>query len=112
MTIEIAIPRDGASGTLSVPITATPKLKGFENRAVTSPVQLTVVPLSFWERHGTKVLFGASGLVLLILLIGLLSPAKFPRRAMLHWLDVRDPDLERKSSYPLGVGPSFNCCSF
>jgi hypothetical protein len=101
--ITLAVPRDGASGKVQIPITARPKLAGFEDRAVTATLEVTIQPLTFWERHGTKVLMGIGGLVLLLLLGGVLSPAKFPRRAMLHYQDVRDPDLERKSSYPLGT---------
>jgi hypothetical protein len=101
--ITIDIPRDGASGAVKLTIAAKPKLAGFEDRVVTAPVTLDVVPLSFWERHGTKVMIASGGLLLLIVLIGLLTPAKFPRRAMLHYLDMRDPDLERRSSYPLGT---------
>lgn len=101
--IAITVPRDGASGSVRIPITAKPKQAGFEDRVVTAQLDLSVVPLSFWERHGRKVLVAGGGLVLLLLIIGMFSPAKFPRRAMLYYIDVRDPDLERRSSYPLGA---------
>jgi hypothetical protein len=39
----------------------------------------------------------------LILLLGYALPARFDRRAMLHYKDVRDPDLPREATYPLGV---------
>jgi hypothetical protein len=46
---------------------------------------------------------GAGGLVLLILVLGYALPARFDRRAVLHYRDVRDPDLPREATYPLGV---------
>jgi hypothetical protein len=103
LDITIQVPRDGATGVVRIPITAKPTLAGFEDRTVTTQLELTIVPLTFWERHGTKLLVGAGGLVLLLLLLGILSPATFARRTVLHYIDVRDPDLERKSSYPLGA---------
>ena len=37
------------------------------------------------------------------MLLGIVVPARFKRSLVLHYKDVRDPDLPRESSYPLGV---------
>lgn len=96
------------AGPAQLSLTVRPRAQpGFpadlEERAVTVPVTVTVEPLTFWERHGRAIMYGAAGLALVVLLIGWLAPARFPKRALLYYKDVRDPDLARQSSYPLGV---------
>src|SRR5262249_9219403 len=79
------------------------KPTGYEERAVELDVLLDVVPLTFWERYGTWIEIGAGALLLLFLLLGFILPARFARRTILHYRDVRDPDLPREATYPLGV---------
>src|SRR5690606_1204450 len=45
----------------------------------------------------------AIGLAALFVLLGVALPARFPKRAILHYADVRDLDMIRRSSYPLGT---------
>jgi Mg-chelatase subunit ChlD len=102
--IEIAVPRAAAGGSSRVTVTAVPVAPaGFEDRAVTAELVVEVVPLTFWERHGRKVLAGAGILLFLLLAFGIFGPARFPRRAILYYMDLREPDLERRSSYPIGT---------
>jgi hypothetical protein len=79
------------------------KPKGYEERAIEVDVVVDVVPLTFWERYGFWVKVGAGALALLILLLGFLLPARFKKGTVLHYKDVRDPDLPREASYPLAV---------
>ena len=101
---EVVVDRDAAPGAAGVKVTFTPtKPRGYADRALTLDVALEVVPLTFWERYGFKIEVGAGILVFLFVLFGVLSPARFKRTLILHYKDVRDPDLPREATYPIGV---------
>ena len=102
--IALELGKDTPPGSYTTILTLTPdKPRGFGDRAITLSVSATVIQLSFWERHGAKVGGGIGGLLGLVLLGGLMMGAKFKKRAILYYKDVRDPDMTRQSSYPLGV---------
>ncbi|HMY17153.1 MAG TPA: hypothetical protein PKA58_12595, partial [Polyangium sp.] len=79
------------------------KPAGFEDRAISVSIPVTVVPLSFWERHGRKIEVALIGFLGFFLLFGLALPARFRRTAILHYIDRRDPDMVRESKFPLGA---------
>ncbi len=103
--LTLEVDRDKAAGgvkKLRVRVTPTSP-EGFAERAIDVELAVHVVPLSFWERYGKFVQYGAGGLVLLIILLGIVTPAKFKKRAILYYVDIRDPEMARRSSYPLGA---------
>lgn len=102
--VALAIGRDSPPGAREIAVRIVPnKPAGFEDRAVSVNIPVTVVPLSFWERHGRKIEIALGCLVSLILLFGIIIPARFRRTAILHYEDRRDPDMPREAKYPLGA---------
>lgn len=96
--------RDAKGGARSIEVRVTPsKPKGYEDRAASAVLSVTVVPLTFWERYGTWVKIISGSVLGLFLLIGLIAPARFRRGTMLYYKDARDPDLPREGSYPLAA---------
>lgn len=103
-TVAGDAPAGAARPTLSItPITPAGFPGTLDDRALAVPVSIDVVPLTFWERYGRLVQYGAAALVAIVLLLGWLTPARFKKRAILYYKDVRDPELPRQSSYPVGV---------
>lgn len=110
LTLRVAADAPAGAASPALAITPVPP-EGFPgdmvtslaDRALTVPVSIEVVPLTLWERYGAYVQYGGGALVALVLLLGWLVPARFPKRAILHYKDIRDPELVRQSSYPLGV---------
>ena len=101
---EVLVDRDATPGKFGAKLTITPvKPRGYADRAITIDVDLTVIPLTFWERYGTKIEIGAGVLLFLFVLFGVVGPARFKRTLVLHYKDVRDPELPREGTYPLGV---------
>ena len=102
--LEFLVGKKASSGTQTFPLKLSPTSpSGFEDRAIEVTVAVNVIALSFWEKHGTRVIVASGALVFLILLAGFLSPAKFKKRTLVYYMDTRDEDLERQSSYPLGA---------
>lgn len=102
--LVIAVDRDAKGGPRSMEIRVTPsKPKGYEDRATSVVLTITVVPLTFWERYGFWVKVISGSLVGLLLLIGIVAPARFRKGTMLYYKDTRDPDLPREGSYPLAA---------
>ena len=101
LTVTVADRTAGGTHELALAITPMAPI-GFADRAVTAPLSVKVIPLSFWERYGTWITRIAGGLLVLFVLIGIFSPARFKKRAILYYADIRDPELVRRSSYPLG----------
>jgi Mg-chelatase subunit ChlD len=101
---SVEVDRDAPPGLQSLVVTVGPtNPRGFEGRAIQIPVTVDVVPLTFWERYGAKIEIGTGVLVLLFLLFGIALPPRFKRSLVLHYKDVRDPEMPRESSYPIGV---------
>lgn len=102
--LAFTVSEDAPPGRHDLRLTITPTApEGFGDRAVTVPLIIEVVPLSFWERYGRMVQYSAGGVLFLIILLGIFLPARFKKRAILYYADVRDPDMVRRSSYPLGT---------
>ncbi|HRI67610.1 MAG TPA: VWA domain-containing protein [Polyangium sp.] len=102
--VTLGVGRDSPAGARDIGLRIVPqKPAGFEDRAVSVTIAVTVVPLSFWERYGRKVEIGLIALFTVFLLFGIVLPARFRRTAMLHYEDRRDPDLPREGKFPLGV---------
>ncbi len=103
-TLAFEVADDAPGGVHEFALVITPTSPAaFSDRGVTVPVTIEVIPLSFWERYGTWVLRGLGGVFALIVLLGFVLPARFNKRAILYCADVRDPELIRRSSYPLGT---------
>ena len=101
---SVAIDRDAKPGPATLKLALRPtEPRGFEGRAIDVDVTVTVIPLSFWERYGSWIEIGSAAALFLFVLLGILIPARFKRSLVLHYKDVRDPDLPRQSAYPLGV---------
>lgn len=102
--IELAADRDAKSGPLALKGAIVPrKPKGYEGRAVPVSITATIIPLTFWERYGFWIKVGAGSLTALLLLIGIVTPARFRKGTVLHYKDSRDPDLPREATYPLAA---------
>jgi hypothetical protein len=100
----LAVDRDAKPGPATLKLSLRPvEPRGFEARAIEVEVTVTVVALTFWERYGFWIRVGAGTALFLFVLLGIVVPARFKRSLVLHYKDVRDPDLPRESSYPLGV---------
>ena len=103
-TVAGDAPAGASRPTLSItPVTPAGFPGTLDERALSVPVSIDVVPLTFWERYGRLVQYGAGALAAIVLLLGWLTPARFKKRAILYYKDVRDPELARQSSYPVGV---------
>lgn len=100
LTVTIGKDAPGGEHTLSLQVTPLAPV-GFAERAISVPVTVRVVPLSFWELYGTWIIRISGGLLALVVLIGLFAPAQFKKRSLLYYADIRDPELVRRSSYPL-----------
>jgi hypothetical protein len=102
--LSVEVDRDAKGGPRSIQGTARPvKPTGYEDRATAVTLSITIVPLTFWERYGFWVKVGSGVLLGLFLLIGIFGPARFRKGTMLHYKDVRDPDLPREGTYPLAA---------
>lgn len=102
--VTLDVGRDSPPGPREIAIRIIPrKPEGFEDRAVSVSIPVTVVPLSFWERHGRKIEVALIGFFAFFLLFGIALPARFRRTAILHYHDRRDPDMPRESKFPLGA---------
>ena len=102
--LVIAADRDAPGGPRSIEMRVTPsKPKGYEDRAAGVVLSITVVPLTFWERYGFWVKVLSGSLLGLLLLIGIVAPARFRKGTVLYYKDTRDPDLPREGSYPLAA---------
>lgn len=102
--VTLDVGRDSPPGPREIAIRIVPqKPAGFEDRAISVSIPVTVVPLSFWERHGRKIEVALIGFLGFFLLFGLALPARFRRTAILHYIDRRDPDMVRESKFPLGA---------
>lgn len=102
--LRLALGENAPAGRHTVFVTITPASPAsFADRAITVPLTIDVIALSFWERYGRMVQYSAGGLVFLLLVLGFVTPARFKKRAILYYADVRDMDMVRRSSYPLGT---------
>jgi len=102
--VSLDVGRDALPGPREIELKIIPrKPKGFEERAVSVRIPLNVVRLTFWERYGRIIEMGLVGLFTLLLVLGLVLPARFRRGSMLHYEDRREPDLPRQARFPLGA---------
>jgi len=102
--LKLLVDKDAAPGKAKLTVSLQPtEPRGYEDRAIDVDVEVDVVPLTFWERHGLRIKVGAGVLLFFIVLFGVLLPARFKRALILHYKDVRDPELPREGTYPLGV---------
>jgi|GEM_PF-6543553 len=100
----LGVGRNSPPGPREIAIRIVPrKPSGFEDRAVSLTIPVTIVPLSFWERYGRNIQIGVTALVGILLLLGLVIPSRFRRSAILHYEDRRDPDMPREAKFPLGA---------
>ncbi|MDC3959502.1 vWA domain-containing protein [Polyangium jinanense] len=102
--VTLDVGRDMPPGPREITLRIVPKKpQGFEDRAVSVRVPVTIVPLTFWERHGRNIQIFLVAFFTFFLVIGLMLPARFRRTAILHYEDRRDPDLPRQAKFPLGA---------
>ena len=103
-SVDLGVGRDSPPGPREITLRLVPKKpQGFEDRAVTVRVPVTIVPLTFWERHGRNIQLFLAAFFAFFIVIGLMLPARFRRTALLHYEDRRDPDLPRQAKFPLGA---------
>ncbi|MEZ4309467.1 MAG: vWA domain-containing protein [Polyangiaceae bacterium] len=101
---SLAVDRDAKPGPATVKLTLRPEEpRGFDSRVIEVDVTVDVVPLTFWERYGFWIKVGAGAALFLFILLGVALPRRFKRTLVLVYEDVRDPDLPREATYPLGV---------
>lgn len=102
--VALGVGRDTTPGAREISVRIVPhKPAGFEDRAVSVSIPVTVVPLSFWERYGRKIEIALIAIIGFLTLIGIAIPARFRRTSILHYEDRRDPDMPREAKFPLGV---------
>ena len=102
--IGVVVDRDAPPGPVALKLPVKPtRPRGYEDRAITVDLTMEVVPLTFWERYGFWIEVGVGVVLFLFFLLGIVLPARFKRTLVLHYKDVRDPDLPREATYPVGV---------
>jgi hypothetical protein len=102
--LSMNVDRDARPGPVTLKLSIRPtRPRGYEDRAIDADVTIDVVPLTFWERYGFWIKVGSGIVLFLFLLAGMVLPGRFKRALILHYKDVRDPDLAREATYPLGV---------
>lgn len=102
--VSLGVGRDSPPGPREIGVRIVPlKPSGFADRAVSVTIPVSVVPLSFWERYGRNIQIGLAALFGLVLVLGMIIPARFRRTAILHYEDRRDPDMPREAKFPLGA---------
>jgi hypothetical protein len=102
--LNLSVDRDMPPGQHEIVVRLVPQQPvGFEDRALTVTLPVTVIPLTFWERHGRMIKLGLIALFFVVFMLGLVLPARFRRTAILHYEDRRDPTLPRQAKFPLGA---------
>ncbi|AKT38099.1 vWA domain-containing protein [Chondromyces crocatus] len=95
-TLRVEADPAAEGGPRSVKLEVRPvKPKGHETRAILLEGEVTVVPLTFWERTHPWIAVGSGGLVLLLFGLGLFLPPRFGRRLVLRYEDRRAPEVPR-----------------
>ncbi|UQA59048.1 vWA domain-containing protein [Polyangium aurulentum] len=104
ISVDLHVGRDTPPGPREIAIRIVPRSpEGFTDRAVGVRIPVTIVPLTFWERYGRTIQLVGAALTTLLLVLGIVLPARFRRTAVLHCEDRRDPDLPRQTKFPLGT---------
>jgi hypothetical protein len=91
--VRFEVPDDARAGALSGALVLTPVTKPYVGRAgARIPVEATVLPLSFFEQHGGKVILGALLLLVLVVVAGFKTPARFPPKLRVWYQDKPNQD--------------------
>lgn len=90
---EFEVPSDQPPGPVSGVVVLTPQSKPYLGReGVRVQVAATIVPLTFWESHGGKVVSGALLLLLAFVFAGFKTPARFPKKIRVWYQDKPNGD--------------------
>jgi hypothetical protein len=88
-----SVPDGMAAGPVSGEVRLTPASKPYEGReGLAVKVAAVVVPLTFWEAHGTKVILGALVLLVIFVVLGFKTPARFPKKIRVFYEDKPNSD--------------------
>lgn len=86
-------PGDAKPGPVSGSLVLTPKSKPYVGReGAKIPVQATILELTFWEKHGTKVVLGSLLALLAFVVAGFKTPARFPKKLRVFYQDKPNSD--------------------
>jgi hypothetical protein len=91
--VSFEVPSDAAPGPVAGALVLTPATKPYLGRAgARVPVEATILPLSFWEKHGGKVIFATLLLILVVAVVGFKTPARFPKKLRVWYQDKPNQD--------------------
>lgn len=91
--LDFALPKSASAGPVSGALALAPDSDPYRGRrGAEVPVTAVVVPLTFWEAHGTKTLVGSGALLLLVAFLGFRLPGRFPARLRLFYRDEPERD--------------------
>jgi hypothetical protein len=84
---------DARPGAVSGFLVLIPFTKPYVDRdGAKVPVEATIIPLSFWEQHGGKVILAALVLLLVVVIAGFKTPARFPPKLRVYYTDKPNQD--------------------
>ncbi|HEY3448140.1 MAG TPA: vWA domain-containing protein [Myxococcales bacterium] len=86
-------PADAKPGPVSGALVLTPKSKPYVGREGGKvPVQAVILELTFWEKHGGKVVAGSLLFLLAFVVAGFKTPARFPKKLRVWYQDKPNGD--------------------
>jgi Mg-chelatase subunit ChlD len=91
--LEIEVPEDAAPGKTKGALMLVPLTAPYENReGGRIEVEATILPLTFWEKHGGKTTFGLAVLLIGFVVAGFKLPSRFPRKLRVFYVDKPNDD--------------------
>jgi hypothetical protein len=91
--LVLELPEDAEAGPVKGAIALVPRTAPYEGRANGRvEVLATVVPLTFWEKHGGKTTAGLVLLLLGIVFAGIKTPARFQKKLRVYYQDKPNDD--------------------
>jgi len=91
--VSFEVPSGAAPGRISGMLKLIPSSKPYIGReGAHVPVQATIIPLTFWEQHGNKVVSGLMLAFLAFFFAGFKTPARFPKKIRVWYQDKPNGD--------------------
>jgi len=91
--LRFKVPPDAQPGPLAGALLLTPASRPYLGREGTRiPIQGTILPLTFWERHGMKVAAALALALVAFAVAGVKSPARFQKKVRVWYQDAAHDD--------------------
>ncbi|MGC4117065.1 MAG: hypothetical protein QM765_21390 [Myxococcales bacterium] len=91
--LTFEVPSDAKPGAVSGALAVTPKSKPYVGReGAKVPVQAVILELTFWEKHGSKVVASSLLFLLAFVIAGFKTPARFPKKLRVWYQDKPNGD--------------------